>query len=65
MRAIFNERDISLILSIPLSMPSVCNGWTWLDEKSGLYTVKSGYRILRSNGQLPVMEGDSDLCQDI
>lgn len=55
MRAIFNDRDISLILCIPLSMHSVCDGWTWLDEKSGLHTVKNGYRILRSNSQLPVV----------
>lgn len=44
---IFMERDIELILSIPLRNSDV-DSWYWREEKLSLYTVKSAYRMLQN-----------------
>lgn len=41
--SIFNELDVSLILSIPLSVRHVKDDWRWLGDKNEAYTVKTGY----------------------
>ena len=46
---LFNERDKQLILQIPLSLEDREDGWLWMEEKKGFYSVKSGYRMLMSN----------------
>ncbi|KAF2301941.1 hypothetical protein GH714_030594 [Hevea brasiliensis] len=43
--SLFNERDVSLLLSIPLSMDSREDGWLWEWAKQGAYSVKSGYKV--------------------
>uniref|UniRef100_A0A803QCN7 RNase H type-1 domain-containing protein n=1 Tax=Cannabis sativa TaxID=3483 RepID=A0A803QCN7_CANSA len=50
----FDDRDKALILGIPLSQASREDCWSWLLEKSGIYSVKSAYRVLqqsKNNGQ--------------
>lgn len=42
---LFDDRDASLILSIPLNNSNVDN-WYWKAEKLGIYSVKSAYMLL-------------------
>ncbi|KAH9734279.1 putative reverse transcriptase/RNA-dependent DNA polymerase [Citrus sinensis] len=42
----FNERDRNLILNIPLSQRNEEDVWYWLANTSGVYSVKSAYRLL-------------------
>ncbi|KAM6569095.1 hypothetical protein CsatB_017080 [Cannabis sativa] len=44
---VLNERDKKLVLSIPLNSATNNDGWYWCKEKSGMYTVKSGYHCLQ------------------
>uniref|UniRef100_A0A803Q2U2 RNase H type-1 domain-containing protein n=1 Tax=Cannabis sativa TaxID=3483 RepID=A0A803Q2U2_CANSA len=51
---LFDDRDKALILGIPLSQANREDCWSWLLEKSGIYSVKSAYRFLqqsKNNGQ--------------
>ena len=41
---IFNQRDQTLILNIPLSCRSIVDQWYWLHDRNGMYSVKSCYR---------------------
>ncbi|XP_060959275.1 uncharacterized protein LOC133030519 [Cannabis sativa] len=50
---LFNARDQSLIMSVPLPMTVHEDCWTWSKEKSGFYSVKSAYGWLR-NQSIPV-----------
>ncbi|XP_074327368.1 uncharacterized protein LOC141665288 [Apium graveolens] len=45
---IFEDRDIQLILSIPLNTTEV-DTWFWNKEKMGQYTVKSSYALLQED----------------
>ena len=42
----FIATDAQAILNIPLSTDDGADSLAWLFERSGLYTVKSAYRIL-------------------
>ena len=46
--ALFEKRDIQLILQIPLGRGQEKDSWSWYHEKRGASTVKSGYRMLRN-----------------
>ncbi|KAL8112352.1 hypothetical protein AgCh_019885 [Apium graveolens] len=48
-----NERDKELILSIPLSMGTREDGWYWLLDPKGNFTVRSGYRFLQGEQPKP------------
>ncbi|XP_031106785.1 uncharacterized protein LOC116011363 [Ipomoea triloba] len=43
---IFNERDASIVLNIPVSLRRPSDAWVWYKEAKGEYTVKSAYRML-------------------
>ena len=45
-RHFFHEIDSEAILQIPLSMRKQDDCWAWLHEKSGLFTIRSTYRML-------------------
>lgn len=45
-RSIFNHEDARRILSIPLSFSRQEDKWMWVEDGKGVYTVKSGYRVL-------------------
>ncbi|CAN1303547.1 Putative ribonuclease H protein At1g65750 [Linum perenne] len=46
--AAFDERDVKEILSVPLGVGGLEDTRIWHYKKSGLYTVRSAYRILMS-----------------
>lgn len=48
---LFSERDQRLILSIPLSQYERDDNWMWGEERNGLYSVKSGYKIMMNAQQ--------------
>lgn len=43
---IFSVEDANRILRIPLSQTAMEDFWMWLEDNSGIYSVKSGYRWL-------------------
>ncbi|KAH9704682.1 reverse transcriptase domain-containing protein [Citrus sinensis] len=45
---IFNQRDRDLILQIPLGSRIVEDGWYWLPDSKGQYTVRSCYKMLEN-----------------
>ncbi|KAM6568466.1 hypothetical protein CsatB_016451 [Cannabis sativa] len=47
---LFNDRDKSLILGIPLSQQNVPDCWCWSREAAGFYSVKSSYKMLQNEG---------------
>ena len=44
----FLPMDVEYILSIPLSSVPFDDEWAWFFEKSGMFTVKSAYRMINS-----------------
>lgn len=48
-----NSRDKELILSISLSVESREDGWYWLLDSKGKFTVRSGYRLLQGEQPKP------------
>ncbi|XP_074328110.1 putative mitochondrial protein AtMg00310 [Apium graveolens] len=46
-RDLFNDRDMDLILRIPLSIRSNFDSWYWVHDNDGHFTVRSCYRQLR------------------
>lgn len=51
----FNERDSTLIHSIPLSRSDCQDSWTWAYEKKGVYSVRNGYLLLQLNAPIYIM----------
>lgn len=45
---LFSERDQKLVLSVPLSHFEREDEWMWDEGKNGKYSVKSGYKVIRS-----------------
>lgn len=41
-----NRVDADSVLNIPLSTSSTCDQWAWQYEKSGVFLVRSAYRML-------------------
>ena len=39
--------DSEVILGIPLSVRNIKDSWYWNADLKGIYTVKSGYRLLQ------------------
>lgn len=48
-RDLFNDRDLSLILNIPLMSSRCEDKWFWAFESSGNFSVKSLYRVLQTS----------------
>ena len=49
---IFQERDVGLILGIPLSAGQDADRLCWSHEVSGVYSVRSAYQLIqRNNGR--------------
>ncbi|KAF2308637.1 hypothetical protein GH714_011608 [Hevea brasiliensis] len=44
-RCLFNQRDVGLILEIPLPLSVYEDDWFWFLNKKGEYVVKEGYRV--------------------
>uniref|UniRef100_A0A2C9VS60 RNase H type-1 domain-containing protein n=1 Tax=Manihot esculenta TaxID=3983 RepID=A0A2C9VS60_MANES len=61
----FNERDKRLILSIPLSLRCVRDEWMWTHERGGTYSMKSGYQLLRSDGQPTQHRGQDEFWRKL
>uniref|UniRef100_A0A803Q660 Reverse transcriptase n=1 Tax=Cannabis sativa TaxID=3483 RepID=A0A803Q660_CANSA len=47
-RDMFNARDSTLIMSIPLSFFATNDHWAWVGEKTGHFSVKSAYNLLQT-----------------
>lgn len=47
----FNQRDKDLILSIALSDRIIDYVWIWSVDPSGVYSVKSGYKVTHGNNE--------------
>lgn len=47
-RDVFDDRDVEIIMGIPLSATDDENLWFWMTKISGLYSVKSTYSWLQS-----------------
>ncbi|GMI73050.1 hypothetical protein HRI_000974300 [Hibiscus trionum] len=45
-RGLFSPQDARKILSIPLSSSNVLDSKVWCGERNGVYSVRSGYRLL-------------------
>ncbi|XP_060960654.1 uncharacterized protein LOC133031222 [Cannabis sativa] len=46
---LFNHRDATLILGIPLSPNVDTDVWSWTGERSGILSVKSAYNLLQNS----------------
>uniref|UniRef100_A0A803QS69 Reverse transcriptase domain-containing protein n=1 Tax=Cannabis sativa TaxID=3483 RepID=A0A803QS69_CANSA len=60
LRDVLTVRDQELVWKIPLSSDVERDGWFWNKEASGLFTVRSAYRILQQqklNNHQPVFSG--------
>ncbi|KAJ9135228.1 hypothetical protein P3X46_032436 [Hevea brasiliensis] len=44
-RCLFNQRDVGLILKIPLPLSVYEDAWFWFLNQKGEYVVKEGYRV--------------------
>ncbi|XP_030487638.2 uncharacterized protein LOC115704575 [Cannabis sativa] len=55
---LFEERDKALILGIPLSHVERDDCWSWMLERTGIYSVKSAYRFLQQSKN--TTQSDSD-----
>ncbi|XP_042962749.1 uncharacterized protein LOC122297028 [Carya illinoinensis] len=60
LRALFNPRTVSQILRINVSSNHE-DSWYWLDEKSGSFSVRSGYRNIQKSYAL--IEGEGSWVQ--
>ncbi|KAL4369641.1 hypothetical protein GQ457_05G009690 [Hibiscus cannabinus] len=49
LEALFDEARVSRICSIPLSKAGLSDEIVWWPDGSGVYTVKSGYRLIRGD----------------
>ncbi|KAK1355657.1 hypothetical protein POM88_048913 [Heracleum sosnowskyi] len=50
LRDIFNQEDVERIVKIPVAHTNQgADKWIWLEDVKGLYTVKSGYRLLSNS----------------
>uniref|UniRef100_A0A803QSB3 RNase H type-1 domain-containing protein n=1 Tax=Cannabis sativa TaxID=3483 RepID=A0A803QSB3_CANSA len=57
---IFNPHDSALILSIQMCDSRREDCWSWSKETSGIYSVRSAYKLLqRTNGDWPIAGVDS------
>lgn len=64
LKDIFEQRDISLILSIPVKR-SDNDSWFWRHDRIGQYTVKSAYDIIRSRATSNQTSNNSGFWKDI
>lgn len=63
-RDIFNERDQACILNIPLKLSNNDDTIYWRLEDSGVYTVKSAYKLLQSQkGEWITYDNSSSIWQ--
>ncbi|KAK8499586.1 hypothetical protein V6N11_025530 [Hibiscus sabdariffa] len=49
LQALFDEEQVDTICSIPLSKSRKCDEIIWPPDGSGIYSVKSGYKLLRDD----------------
>ena len=62
---LFNERDKSLIMQIPVSNGIKPDGWYWFGDRKGEYNVKNGYRRLLSSRNVISLGGTVGLWKAI
>ncbi|KAH0734631.1 hypothetical protein KY285_010338 [Solanum tuberosum] len=53
LRALFNEVDMEAARQIPLNIKPRRDTWMWKLDSKGLYSVKSGYRLLYNQDITP------------
>ena len=46
LQQIFTPMDVEVIANIPLSTRTQADFWAWQHEKSGMFSVRSAYRML-------------------
>ena len=49
LQQIFTPMDVEVIANIPLSTRTQADFWAWQYEKSGMFSVRSAYRMLVHN----------------
>lgn len=63
--SIFDDRDARMILSIPLRLHRTVDSWYQLEDRREVYTVKSGYKLVRGMTQPQTNENRSEVWNSI
>lgn len=52
-RSLFDDQRVKKILATPIGLPSTVDKMMWINNKSGVYSVKSGYFTTRNQAANP------------